>query len=187
MKAGSYAGLFFFNFPSEFTGTEIKHALSKADFQLDENGGIIYDTTMHPQRVVIDTNILYSGLYSSVGASFQLLRLVRSGQVIPCISVTLAMEYEAVLSVRRQELDLSKEQLNGFLGYFVKLAERVTVFYLWRPGLRDQGDDMVLETAVAARAEYIVTHNIKDFTGAERFGVRVVTPGWFIHNFGGTP
>jgi putative PIN family toxin of toxin-antitoxin system len=142
---------------------------------------------MSQQRIVIDTNILYAGLYSSTGASFQLLRLVRSGLVIPCISVTLAMEYEAVLSVRLEELDLTQEQLTGFLGFFVSLSERIKIFYLWRPGLRDPGDDMLLETAVAARADYIVTHNIKDFTGAERFGVRVVTPGWFIHNFGGTP
>jgi putative PIN family toxin of toxin-antitoxin system len=142
---------------------------------------------MSTQRVVIDTNILYAGLYSSTGASFQLLRLIRSGQVIPCLSVTLAMEYEAVLSARLQELDLTKEQLAGFLGHFVSRAERIKVFYLWRPGLRDPGDDMVLETAVAARADYIVTHNIKDFSGADRFGVRIVTPGWFIHNFGGTP
>lgn len=142
---------------------------------------------MIPQRVVIDTNILYAGLYSSSGASFQLLRLIRSGQVVPCVSVTLVMEYEAVLSARLHELDLTKEQLAGFLGYFVLLAERVKIFYLWRPGLRDPGDDMVLETAVAARAEYIITHNIKDFTGVDRFGVRVVTPGWFIHHVGGTP
>jgi putative PIN family toxin of toxin-antitoxin system len=142
---------------------------------------------MITQRVVIDTNILYAGLYSSTGASFQLLRLIRAGQVIPCLSVTLAMEYEAVLSARLQELDLTKEQLAGFLGYFVSLSERIKVFYLWRPGLRDPGDDMVLETAVAARADYIVTHNIKDFSGVDRFGVRIVTPGWFIHNFGGTP
>jgi len=142
---------------------------------------------MSQQRVVIDTNILYAGLYSSTGASYQLLRLIRSGQVIPCISVTLAMEYEAVLSARLPELDLTKEQLNGFLGHFVSLSERIKVFYLWRPGLRDPGDDMVLETAVAARADFIVTHNIKDFNGTERFGVRVVTPGWFVQNSGGMP
>lgn len=97
------------------------------------------------------------------------------------------MEYEAVLSARLPELDLTKEQLNGFLGHFVSLSERIKVFYLWRPGLRDPGDDMVLETAVAARADFIVTHNIKDFNGTERFGVRVVTPGWFVQNSGGMP
>jgi putative PIN family toxin of toxin-antitoxin system len=138
-------------------------------------------------RVVIDTNILYAGLYSSTGASFQLLRLVRSGRVIPCISVTLAMEYEAVLYARPEELDLTQEQVAGFLGYLVSLSERIKIFYLWRPGLRDPGDDMVLETAVAASADFIITHNIKDFTGAESFGIRVVTPGWFIRNVGGMP
>jgi len=142
---------------------------------------------MSQHRIIIDTNILYAGLYSSTGASFQLLRLVRSGKVIPCVSVTLAMEYEAVLSARLEQLDLTQEEINGFLGYFVALSERIKIFYLWRPGLRDPGDDMVLETAVAARADFIVTHNIKDFTGAERFGIRVVTPAWFIHNIGGTP
>lgn len=139
------------------------------------------------KRIVTDTNIFYAGLYSSNGASYQLLRLIRAGQVTPCISVTLAMAYEAVLSAKCEELDLTKEQLSGFLGYFVTLAERIKIFYLWRPGLRDPGDDMVLETAVAARADFLVTHTIKDFTGAGRLGVKVVTPGWFIHNFGGTP
>ena len=161
--------------------------LADAQIHLDFNVDIIYDTNMSPHRVVIDTNILYAGLFSSTGASFQLLRLVRSGQVIPCLSVTLAMEHEAVLSARRQELYITKEQLDGFLGYFVACAEWIKVFYLWRPGLRDPGDDMVLETAVAARVNFIVTHNIKDFTGAESFGIRVVTPGWFIHHFGRTP
>jgi putative PIN family toxin of toxin-antitoxin system len=142
---------------------------------------------MPQKRVVIDTNILYAGLYSSAGASFQLLHLVRSGQVIPCLSVTLVMEYEAILSARLEQLDLTQEQLTGFLGHFVALSERIKIFYLWRPGLRDPGDDMVLETAVAARADYIVTLNIKDFAGSERFGIQVVTPGWFIHNVGGTP
>lgn len=142
---------------------------------------------MQIQRVVIDTNILYAGLYSSSGASYQLLRLIRAGQVMPCISVTLAMEYEEVLLSKLEELELTKEQLSGFLGYLVAQAERIKIFYLWRPGLRDPGDDMVLETAVAARADYLITHNIRDFTGADRFDVRVVTPGWFIRTFGGIP
>lgn len=154
---------------------------------LDHAIDIAYDTKMNKQRIVIDTNILYAGLYSSAGTSFQLLRLIRAGQVIPCISVTLAMEYEAVLSARLQELDLTQEQLAGFLGYFVELSERIKVFYLWRPGLRDPGDDMVLETAVAAHADFIVTHNTKDFKGSDRFGIRAVTPGWFIRYIGGLP
>ena len=142
---------------------------------------------MDPKRVVIDTNILYAALYSANGASHQILRLVRSGLVTPCLSVTLAMEYEAVLTAKRAELLLTPDELSGFLGYFVTVAERFRVHYLWRPGLRDPGDDMVLETAVAARAEFIITHNTRDFAGTHRFGIQVVTPGWFIHHYGGTP
>lgn len=97
------------------------------------------------------------------------------------------MEYEAVLFAGLKPFDLIQEQLSGFLGHFVALAERIKIFYLWRPGLRDPGDDMLLETAVAARADFLVTLNIKDFAGSERFGIPVVTPGWFIHNVGGTP
>jgi putative PIN family toxin of toxin-antitoxin system len=154
---------------------------------LDAYCDIIYDTIMSPQRVVIDTNILYAGLYSSTGASYQILRLVRSGQIIPCISVTLAMEYEAVLTAKLQELNLTKEELDGFLGYFVSLAEWVKIYYLWRPGLHDPGDDMVLEAAVTAPVNFIITHNIKDFKGAELFGIQVVKPCWYINSIGGTP
>ena len=156
-------------------------------FNLDDEFGIEYDIGMNPNRVVIDTNILYAALYSANGASHQVLRLVRSGQIIPCLSVTLAMEYEAVLTAKRGELHLTSDELSGFLGYVVSIAEHIKIHYLWRPGLRDPGDDMVLETAVAARAEFIITHNIKDFTGTHRFGIQVVTPGWFIHHYGGTP
>lgn len=48
-------------------------------------------------------------------------------------------------------------------------------FFLWRPSLSDPKDDMVLELAVASRAQYIVTYNGKDFAAAERSGIQAVT------------
>jgi predicted nucleic acid-binding protein len=51
---------------------------------------------------------------------------------------------------------------------------------LWRPALSDPSDEFVLELAVAAGCQAIVTHNIKHFRGAERFGIPVVTPGEFL-------
>ena len=50
--------------------------------------------------------------------------------------------------------------------------------------LRDPKDDMVLELAVEAGCDFIVTHNIRDFAGAERFGVRAITPGQFLERIG---
>ena len=50
--------------------------------------------------------------------------------------------------------------------------------YLWRPNLRDEGDNHILELAVAGAATMIVTNNIADFRGAElRFPeIKLLTP-----------
>ena len=58
------------------------------------------------------------------------------------------------------------------------------MFYLWRPTLRDSNDDLVLELAVAADCDAIVTFNQRDFAGVEQFGLRVVTPGEFLKEIG---
>jgi len=57
---------------------------------------------------------------------------------------------------------------------------------LWRPVLRDPGDDLILELAVAANCDAIVTHNIRDFAGVGAFGLRLLTPGDFLRELGGT-
>lgn len=54
------------------------------------------------------------------------------------------------------------------------------IFFLWRPLLPDPGDDMVLESAVAAGVQYIVTFNRRHFAGCEQFGVQVATPKEFL-------
>jgi predicted nucleic acid-binding protein len=59
-----------------------------------------------------------------------------------------------------------------------------TIFFLWRPHLKDPGDDMVLELAVKAGCQYIVTHNGRDFAGCERFGIQAFTPGAFLKQIG---
>lgn len=140
---------------------------------------------MKTARVVIDTNILYAALYSSSGASHVLMIMVRDGLIIPCISVTLVLEYEDVLTRHRNVLQLTQVDIKAFLGFIVNQAERLKIHYLWRPCLKDPNDDMVLEVAVTAGVDFIVTHNTKDFEGSERFGIRAVTPGWFIKNYGG--
>jgi len=55
---------------------------------------------------------------------------------------------------------------------------------LWRPYLRDPKDEFVLELAVAANCEYIISFNKKDFRGTEKFGIEVVTPAEFLKYIG---
>lgn len=75
---------------------------------------------------------------------------------------------------------LTVDNLDDFLDYVCTVAHRQEIFYLWRPVLPDAKDDMVLEVAVASGARTIVTFNERDFSGAARFGVRVVSPREFL-------
>ena len=74
--------------------------------------------------------------------------------------------------------DLCGLVLTVFLDAVVALVEPVEAWFLWRPQLRDPGDELVLEAAVNGRAAAIATFNRRDFqAGAARFGVDVLLPG----------
>ncbi len=126
--------------------------------------------------VVFDTNVIVSALKSATGASFQLILLVRAGVLRPAVTAPLMFEYDDV--TRRPGLlpHLSASQIMDFLDWFVSVSSQHEVHFLWRPLLRDPKDDLVLEAAVAASADFLVTYNISDFDHAASLGVRVVTP-----------
>ena len=47
-------------------------------------------------------------------------------------------------------------------------------------GAPNPRDEFILELAVASASQAVVTHNVRDFRGAEMFGVRIVTPAAFL-------
>lgn len=125
----------------------------------------------------MDTNVLFAGLYSASGASYQILQLIEIGRITPIISTTLLFEYEDVLKRKQNELCLSDNQINVVLDNICALSEFQKIYFLWRPYLKDPKDDHVLEVAVASKAKIIVTHNIRDFKGVDAFGVTALRPG----------
>lgn len=102
------------------------------------------------------------------------------------MSVPLVLEYEEALIAHRRSTGMTQRDVRVFIEYLISVAERRSVFFLWRPLLRDPGDDMVLELAVAAECTAVVTFNRRDFAGADRFGVAVVSPREFLESIGGT-
>ena len=56
--------------------------------------------------------------------------------------------------------DLSEQAINDLLDYICATSKHTKIYYLWRPCLKDPKDDMVLELAVAAKADFIVTYNL---------------------------
>jgi len=131
-------------------------------------------------RVVLDTSVLVAAFRSRRGASFQLIELLRAEAFEIALSVPLAVEYEAVLTKHAASLELRRSEVTTIVDYLCAVGRRQPIHFLWRPLLRDPDDEFVLEVAVAAGCQYIVTHNIRDFVGAERFGVTIVRPGKFL-------
>jgi len=127
-------------------------------------------------RIILDTNVLYAGLYSSEGASYQILRAIERGQIQIILSTTLLFEYEDILNRKKPELGLSEKQIEAVLDNLCRLSEHQKIYYLWRPFLKDPNDDHILELAVASQTEIIVTHNIKDFNGIDNSGIRAIPP-----------
>jgi putative PIN family toxin of toxin-antitoxin system len=131
---------------------------------------------MKIKRIILDTNVLYAGLYSSEGASYQLLRAIERGQIWIILSTTLLLEYKDILNRKKLELGLSEKGIEAILDNLCRLSDHQKIYYLWRPFLKDPNDDHILELAVASQTEIIVTHNIKDFNEINQFGKRAITP-----------
>lgn len=130
--------------------------------------------------VVIDTNVIFAGLYSRRGASFRILELLAAGELVPVLSVGLYEEYSDVLGRPPLADQFSESDKNDFPDYICSVARLTEIFFLWRPYLKDPRDDLVLEAAVAAGSGIIITFNKKDFKGVDRFGIQALTPGEFL-------
>ncbi len=139
---------------------------------------------MSKPNIVIDTNIIYSALRSKRGASSKLLSLIGTGQFEIHLSVPLLLEYEDVLLRHTASLPITQDVIFDVLDSLCALGEHHEIHYLWRPYLRDPNDEFVLELAIASQCKYILTYNVKDFKGAEKFGIKIITPKAFLQEIG---
>lgn len=129
---------------------------------------------------MLDSSVLVAGFRSRRGASFRLLELLRAGRFEVAVSVPLALEYEAVLVRHAGALGLRRDDAEHLVDYLCQVAHRQDIHFLWRPALTDPRDEFILELAVAAGCEAIVTHNVRDFAGGATFRARILTPSAFL-------
>lgn len=139
---------------------------------------------MSVPQIVLDTNVIIAGLRSRNGSAFRLLTLVGSERFNIHLSVPLVLEYEEVLRREILNLIISESDIRDFIDFHCAVATHHQVFFLWRPYLRDPKDDMVLELAVKAGCDSVVTYNTRDFAGIERFGINAITPATFLESIG---
>ena len=133
---------------------------------------------------MVDSNVIVASLISGRGDNRAVLRSCLEGFAQPVIGETLFLEYEDVMS--RQKLfersPLSKVERQQLLEAFLSVSEWVHVYYGWRPNLPDEGDNHLMELAIAAGADWIVTNNVSDFQRTElRFPqIGIIRPREFM-------
>jgi putative PIN family toxin of toxin-antitoxin system len=135
-------------------------------------------------QTILDTNIIFAGLYSAFGTSFQVLQAVKAGKIQPVLSVALLFEYEDVLKRNSRKLGLTYWDIDAFLDNMCNLSSFQKIHYLWRPFLPDPKDDHVLELAVASQVKIITTFNVKDFKNLDKFGVTIFSPKQLLEEIG---
>lgn len=139
---------------------------------------------MRPLHIVLDTDVIFSAMRSSNGASFQILRLLGRGLFTLAVSVPLVLEYEATAKRYLTDLPIDGATVEAIIDSICGVAHAQEIHYRWRPMLRDPDDEMVLEVAVAAGCDAIVTFNKRDYQGIEQFAIRLLTPAEFLREIG---
>lgn len=116
-------------------------------------------------RLVLDTDVVLSGLRSVTGGSRILLFAIEAKAVTPRIGVATLIEYEAVLtrSEHRSVTGLGVEEVDRFLNGFMMYADEVAPHFRLRPSIRDPDDELFMELAINGQAEALVTFNVGDY------------------------
>jgi len=127
-------------------------------------------------KIVLDTNVLVSGLLSPFHKPADILRLVLTRQVQLYVDARILAEYREVL--HRPKFQFDKSRVEILLEYIRSIGELVTSSPL-PSSLPDPGDDPFLEVAVSGEVEYLITGNISHFP-AEYENVQIITPAEFM-------
>jgi putative PIN family toxin of toxin-antitoxin system len=131
-------------------------------------------------KIVLDTNVLVSGLLSPFGPPGEIVRMVSSGALELCFDARILSEYREVLKRPRFKIDL--DDMEALLEQIEACGHPVAASPLLR-GLPDKDDEPFLEVALAGAAECLVTGNQRHFPKNRRQGVVVVTPREFLTLF----
>ncbi|MBM9500787.1 putative toxin-antitoxin system toxin component, PIN family [Leptospira sp. 201903071] len=137
-------------------------------------------------KVVLDTNVLYQALRAKKGASRAILELIFDQKIKLGLSIPVFKEYEEVLNRRTSKVDLgiNYKEIKKILGFIAYVSYPQTIYFAFRPNLRDEDDNNFVELAIACNADYLITSNVKDYlidNDLKFQDLKVITPSNFMN------
>jgi putative PIN family toxin of toxin-antitoxin system len=129
-------------------------------------------------KIVLDTNVLVSGLLTPFGASGEIIRMVSAGKLILQYDPRILLEYLEVL--HRPKFQFDKDQIDPLIDYIRKNGQTVSTNPTKKP-LPDPDDAPFLEVAIAGKAECLVTGNKVHYPRKFREGIKILSPAEFIN------
>jgi uncharacterized protein len=131
-------------------------------------------------RIVLDTNVLVSGLLTPYGPSGQIVRMAAAGEIPLCFDARILVEYRDVLL--RPRFGFRVEHVDALLEQF-RTAGMSAASQPLACQLPDRDDEPFLEVAVASAVDYLVTGNLRHFPARLRSGIAVVSPAEFVEAY----
>lgn len=135
------------------------------------------------RSVVVDTNVFIGAFGRGDSANRKILELCFLDEMQPLMGDALFHEYEDVL-----ERDLpfaavfNAQERQDFFDDFCSVCRWVDIYFRLRPNLRDEGDNHIVELALAGGARTLITWNKRDFKGGELLlpDLEIMTPAEFL-------
>ncbi len=128
-------------------------------------------------KIVLDTNVLVSGLLTPFGSSGKIVRMVFSGELLLYIDARILSEYQDVL--HRPMLNFNKDHIGILLDFIKQYGQFISSSPLTNR-LPDHDDEPFLEVAIAGRVRSLVTGNTAHYPSLLREGVDIFSPSEFI-------
>ena len=131
-------------------------------------------------KIVLDTNVLVSGLLTPFGPSGEIVRMVSAGELILYLDARILSEYQEVF--HRKKFKFNKDHISILLD-FMKLYGQFVSSLPLKNRLPDPDDEPFLEVAIAGKVRSLITGNIVHYPLSSREGIKIFSPSEFLEFF----
>jgi uncharacterized protein len=152
----------------------------------DLNDSICAIIKVMGSKIVVDASVFISALIGPTGPSLEVVRQCLQGLYSPLMGLNLFCEYESVISRPSviSQCSLSANEVLQLLQACISVCEWVNIYSLWRPNLKDEADNHLIELAIAGNASVLVTNKFKDFQNTQLLfpNLLVMSPQALLRN-----